>query len=323
MNLARLTLWFERRGDGPVQLRRTTFQHRDLAQPLRAERGAYDGTFKWSSGVKSMMLFLLRSAAEALRHRQQQPPPEDIQPYVLEGKRPSPAASLNDVLTKTPAWVYDVFGTTDGGLPFVSEVVKRQNPDFSSQPRGDVSLWLDPERFSASSIEVKLNGRAVRNVRELDQLADDIARQWRPARRSASVAVGERDPATILSRYQAVSADNVEQHFGALLELLDEDVEFSIAGIPEWGMCGRWRGRQRVAEVISANAANMEIQEPKVHTLVSDESQFVVMAQERAKQKGEAVARIVEWVHTLTFENGKIVRASQLLAPSPESDLET
>ncbi len=50
MHPSKLTLWFVRRGDGPVQLSRTTFLRQDMTQPREAERGPMRGR---SSGPRA------------------------------------------------------------------------------------------------------------------------------------------------------------------------------------------------------------------------------------------------------------------------------
>src|SRR5262245_44833171 len=94
----------------------------EFAHPLyppgvrRAVRGKDEGpsedhgTFQWSAVVKVLAVYLLRCAAWGRGNRLTSIPS-------LEGMRSSPAASLNDALSKGTCWIHDMFGTDREGRP--------------------------------------------------------------------------------------------------------------------------------------------------------------------------------------------------------------
>lgn len=154
-----------------AELIATRFAHPKLANEVVARLGAYERSFKWTAGVQALSTLLLRTVAWYGCGQASLPGP------CLEGRRPSLAASLNDVVTKTPQWVCDMFGKV-GGRSLVSTLIGRWNPDFNTSPKAPVQLWLEASELPPDRIRVNIDGRLVNDPEELRALADDVIQQW-------------------------------------------------------------------------------------------------------------------------------------------------
>ena len=318
MNLTcQLELWFERHGKQSVWLQRTSFHRSDRKKPLKATRGAYTGNFKWSSGVKSLMLLLVRSVAVSLR-AQMSENGSASRLYFLQGGRPSPAASLNDVLTKRPHWIYDIFGTAEGELPLLENLILRQNRDFFA-PEDDVSLWLNPELFAAGQIEIYLNGEKVNSLETLETLADEIESQF-----ASAPDFSQDDDLTVhrerlVESYRHLKGQSLPEHAEVALELCREDVELTLLGLPELGLCGRWQGIEEVAETVKSGLERLAEIQIDVQTILADENVIVVMGNAQKQAAHQQSVCQAEFVHKFNFEDGRIARAMQIAAWAPAS----
>jgi hypothetical protein len=134
-----------------------------------ATRGSDSGCFGWTRGVQAITVFLLRWVAWG---RQRVADPKVVPPDI-QGHRHSLAATLNDALTKKPAWLSEIFGSDTGGNPRV-EFIGRTNPDFKTVPNAPVRLWLDCDELPPAEIEVLVSGARVENPDVLNALADKI-----------------------------------------------------------------------------------------------------------------------------------------------------
>src|SRR5207248_155649 len=128
--------------DGPAVLTRTRFAFRGRPDLIEAGRGLYGRSFKWTAGVKALALLLVRTAADARQPALDVRDCSLVEPYVLQGHRRSPAAALNDALSKGTRWTFDMFGAA-GNLPLLRDLVQRRNPDFNTDKGSPVELWLD------------------------------------------------------------------------------------------------------------------------------------------------------------------------------------
>ncbi|HJZ59343.1 MAG TPA: hypothetical protein VKE74_30640, partial [Gemmataceae bacterium] len=112
-----------------AELVATRFSHPSVRQEVRARLGSDGRSFKWTAGVQSLAVLLLRTAAWARNGRAEHP-----EPPCLEGRRPSMAASVNDLLTNPSQWVADVFGGAGGGSA-IEALIGRSNRDFKACPK--------------------------------------------------------------------------------------------------------------------------------------------------------------------------------------------
>jgi hypothetical protein len=176
--MVRLSLFFTHYPEG-IKLVSTVFVHPRLKGAKKTRLGRKG--FPWMEGVQTLVIFLLRWAAWARRYESDGAEEEPN----FEGKRPSPATSLNDVLTSRPTWVENVFGSVNGE-PLLNSLIDRWNADLSTAPNDPVRLELkrvglaQNERLDPAAIEVVITGNqdTIEDARQLDALADDVKRQW-------------------------------------------------------------------------------------------------------------------------------------------------
>lgn len=88
----------------------------------------------------------------------------------------------------------------------------------------------------------------------------------------------------------------------AFLETLDEDVEWLLA------MAGRRRGRQQVAEWLSALGRAEEVQELEVRDFITQGEKVVVLGRSRVMVRTTGRTNESSWMHVYTLRGGKIVK---------------
>ena len=171
----KLGLWFT--GEPELRLIKTEFTHRLLGgATLRAGVLDRKRSFSWSKGVRATSALLLRWAAWGLQLKSS---PRAKMP-ILGGVRHSPAATLNDLLTRDPTWVSDVFGRGAEGRCLLDEMVTRINRDFKKVKDGPVTVALKPRLLPPDCIEVWVGGVAVTDANQLRRMAAEIERQVWP-----------------------------------------------------------------------------------------------------------------------------------------------
>ena len=99
----------------------------------------------------------------------------------------------------------------------------------------------------------------------------------------------------------------------ALLELLDENIEWMSSGPPELPTAGRRRGRQEVAEFFDAVDTLFEIQRFEPETFIAQGDRVVVLGGETSRVKATGKILDFEWVHVLTLRNSKVVALHEYL----------
>lgn len=168
--MAELTLSFT--PEPSAELIETSFLHWQARAEVRARLGSYGRSFKWTAAVQALAYHLLHCAACGRRGGNG----NGTLP-VLEGQRPSLAASLNDALTARPRWVTDMFGEANG-RPVLLRLINRWNADFNTAPRAPVRLWLEADELPPQHIRVSVGGELIEDPARLERLAEDIRRQW-------------------------------------------------------------------------------------------------------------------------------------------------
>jgi diguanylate cyclase (GGDEF)-like protein len=167
----------------PPALSQTEFHNRRFVTGVRRtargqDEGAHDvdGTFQWTAAVKVLAAYLLRCAAWGRRHpngRCGGSAGPDAECLALEGRRASPAATLNYALSKKNQWLCDMFGTDPSGSPFLLELIKRSNADLK-RPGEPVLLRLDVAALPPDQIDVMQDDRRLENPEEMERLAEAI-----------------------------------------------------------------------------------------------------------------------------------------------------
>lgn len=115
-------------------------------------------TFQWTSAVKALTVLLLRTAAN--------------RGALLEGRRGSLAASLDQALEKQTGWLSDIFGSDVKGEPLARRVIQRSNP--GGRLPGPVALAIRQSILPSSAIQVFIDDTQVNDLELLERLADAI-----------------------------------------------------------------------------------------------------------------------------------------------------
>jgi len=159
--MAQLALYFS--GYPHPQLRSSLYS--DGRRGIRGVRGKTGGayassyescaTFQWTVAVKALSVLVLRHAAKT--------------GAVLEGKRGSLAASLDQSLEKQTVWLCEFFGTDSRGEPVARRLIKRSNP--GGRLPGPVALAISESILPSSDITVYLDDVKVSQSEELVDLA--------------------------------------------------------------------------------------------------------------------------------------------------------
>ena len=309
-----LVLSFTKHANGRVSLNRTQFTFRETMGPIEIRRGLYGKTFKWTAGLKALSILLLRTVAqEVLKSSVPAEGEASETAYILQGRRRSPAASLNDALTKNHAWIFDMFGGTTPKMPLLKELVRRRNPDFHTDEAAPVELWLNTDVFPADRIKITLNGEPVRDPETLEQLADDLTSQW--PRKSFPVASDSEHldvHAKVKGMYLGGTSARVVDLLEGIYDLMDVDVDWEVVGPPECPFLGRWRGKDRVLAVAKGNFARIQDYRPKVHTVLHQANTAIVVHDDEGIWEPNGKRFGGRGIQSFTFRDGKIVHMYQV-----------
>ena len=99
----------------------------------------------------------------------------------------------------------------------------------------------------------------------------------------------------------------------ALLDLFDDDIEWTAPGPPELPTAGTRRGRAQVAEFFNAIGQTWEIQRFDPHTFIAQGDHVVVVGDDTARVKATGKVLDTPWVHVFTMRGGKVVRFQEFL----------
>ena len=151
-------------GDSPAYLQRAEFIG-PSGVTRASNRGTVveenQGSFQWTSGVKSLALLLVGSKLHALTTG-------DGSLWYLSGERGSSAAVLDYALSKNPQWLYDLFGTDASGVSFARRMFHRLNPERKRV--GPVKLALNQAFCAADDVTILRDGREVTDIESLKAL---------------------------------------------------------------------------------------------------------------------------------------------------------
>lgn len=207
--MASLKLWFTL--DASLALERSEFspnhsagkplpydQHNDTFYSIRGNstlppalsNSAHVGTFTWSAAVQALCILLLRHCASSVQASSPRPSSSpsassnggtlDLQLTgaggSISGAQNTAAASLDYALTKQPAWLLDMFGTTAGGISKARSLFKRLNPE--RKRAGPVVVAVNAQALLPEDISIFIGGEACENSETLLEHARDLEAKW-------------------------------------------------------------------------------------------------------------------------------------------------
>ena len=94
----------------------------------------------------------------------------------------------------------------------------------------------------------------------------------------------------------------------AVLNMLTDDVQWSITGPKETSYAGQWHGKARVIEFFKALGGTIEIQEFEPKEFIAEGDHVVVISRERMRVRATGQVADQEWVMVFTLQNGRITR---------------
>ncbi|MCB0337661.1 MAG: hypothetical protein KDD62_15200, partial [Bdellovibrionales bacterium] len=150
------------------QLSEVVFVKSGSNESFHSARGKTSGaigshrTFQWTAAVKGLALLFISAKMEDIDNAHERKATLGF----LSGGKGSFAASLDYALSKQPAWLCEMFGTSSNGNAYARQIILRSNPERKSA--GPVSLSIRKAKFNRSSITIKLDGQ---ECREGDLLA--------------------------------------------------------------------------------------------------------------------------------------------------------
>jgi uncharacterized protein len=104
--------------------------------------------------------------------------------------------------------------------------------------------------------------------------------------------------------YEAVGRGDIP----AVLDLLTDDVEWTLQGPSVIPFAGTRRGREGVAEFFSLLGENLEFQQFEPREFVAKGDTVVVLGYERSLVKPTGRTFEQEWAHVYTLRDGKIAK---------------
>ncbi len=157
--MAKLTLNFV--GYDSPELLETSFSHHLLDGERRCIRGkssgAFEGysTFQWTKAVQGLSRLVICAAIEDQLGKKASTPH-------LMGFGLSHAASFDYAIDRQTTWLFDMFGWDKNGLSVARRLFNRTNP--GRKRAGPVAISLNTKFFSASDIEIYLDGAKVNDA---------------------------------------------------------------------------------------------------------------------------------------------------------------
>ena len=94
----------------------------------------------------------------------------------------------------------------------------------------------------------------------------------------------------------------------AMLDLMSDDVEWTVQGPSVLPWSGTRRGREGVAEFFSLLGENLEFQQFEPREFVAQDDTVVALGYERSLIKPTGRTFEQEWAHVYTFRDEKIAR---------------
>ena len=94
----------------------------------------------------------------------------------------------------------------------------------------------------------------------------------------------------------------------AVVDLLDEDIDFKFQGPKEIPYTGAFLGRENVKKFFESVSEHVEGEAFNVQEFIASGDRVVVVGDERMRVKATGLAFEMEWADVFTLRDGKIVR---------------
>ena len=117
-----------------------------------------------------------------------------------------------------------------------------------------------------------------------------------------ATSLEQKNVEVVKENYAAVGRGDIP----ALLDLLTEDVDWSMQGPSVIPWAGARRGRQQVAEFFALLGQTLEFQRFEPREFIAQGETVVVIGYERSLVKPTGRTFEQEWVHVYTLRDGKI-----------------
>lgn len=291
-------LTFEKRPHQPAKLSQTTFQRAHALEPIKAKRGSYGRSFKWSSAVKALAILGLRSAAQHYRTHSEDP-------YRMRGFRPSPAASLNDAITKHQHWLTDLFCEHPDADYAVDQILSRKNADFNTDRDAPVEVWFNPEQVPSAGIEIVLNNEIVDDVEQLDQLATELEIRWD----GGSPVVDPRSE--FVGLCHQIGEIGMTEFFHRSIRFLSHEAGLEIIGPLGYPFVRRLQGREAVIRAMAQEFDSIEDCMAEVNAVYVHDETVVSVLEVRGRVGEHPIHR--SGLQKYRFHDGKIVAVYELI----------
>lgn len=176
------------------------------------------GSFQWTPAVHAMSILFAQVAAwreDATRFETDFSMPLPI----LEGEANTPASSLDYALSKQPHWLTDMFGCDSDGNANARLLFTRINPE--RKRAGPVSIQLSQKSLRNLQVEAIVDGRTIRDYRELKKLADGLRGNWKNSSVAATKGfIGSPPEADLIAK---AVRENTEKCPSSMINLVHEE----------------------------------------------------------------------------------------------------
>lgn len=112
----------------------------------------------------------------------------------------------------------------------------------------------------------------------------------------------EQNTKVVMETYAAVGRGDVP----ALLDLLDEQVVWSLQGPADFPFAGTYNGRDGVATFLQRVGETLTFEQFEPRTVIAQADTVVVVGYERSRAHATGRLLEMEWAHVYTLSNGRI-----------------
>jgi ketosteroid isomerase-like protein len=105
-----------------------------------------------------------------------------------------------------------------------------------------------------------------------------------------------------------------------LLALMDEDIDWHIAGPDSISFAGSNRGRNAVRRVLEKSFATVKNQQPEVRDVIAQGDTVTVIGHERGQCSTNNQEYESYWIHVFTLRDGKIIKFREYLDTAAMKD---
>ncbi len=108
-----------------------------------------------------------------------------------------------------------------------------------------------------------------------------------------------------------------EGNISAVLEMLDQNVNWRIVGPPDYPFFGRYKGHNGFQEFLGKLGGAAEISSFEPQRFLDAGNAVIVTGSESATAKNTNIEYSTEWCHIFTIEGGKVVSFEEYLDSAP------